>query len=93
MHEFVFSSRSRRRETAQQIHHSPSKRRADPDIAVYNPHYIAFRFSICSAHVPNLGIGSQILNPAISTGEVRILFFHQYLRVEPVVVRYETLES
>ena len=67
MHEFVFPSRSCRREAAEKIHHMASNGRANPDIAVHDPYYIPFGFPVCPAHVPDLRIGSQISNAAVST--------------------------
>ena len=67
MHEFVFPSRGCRREAAEKIHHMASNGRANPDIAVHDPYYISFGFTVCPAHVPDLRIGPQIPNPAVST--------------------------
>ena len=93
MHEFVFPSRSCRREAAEKIHHVASNGRANPDIAVHNPDYIPFGFTVRPAHVPDLRIGPQIPNPAVSTCKVRILFFDKYFDVKAMVIRYKTLKG
>ena len=93
MHEFVFASWSRRRETAEQIHHATCDEGADPDIAVYDPQYIPFGFPVCSAHIPNFRIRSQISSPPFSTGEIRILLFHHDPDIKVMVVGYKPLED
>ena len=54
MHEFIFPPILH--ETAQPINHIPTYAPADPDIAVDDPHDIAFRFAVSAAHVPDLGV-------------------------------------
>ena len=66
VHKFIFPSWSRRSKTAEQIHHATCNGGADPDIAIYDPQYIALGFTVCSAHIPNLGIRSQVTTSPIS---------------------------
>ena len=93
MHKFIFPCWGRRRKAAEQIHHSACDKRADPNVAVYDPHNIPLSFTVRPAHVPNLRIWSQIVSPAISAREVGILFFYQYLDIEAMVVYRKSLKD
>lgn len=58
VHELVFLVRGGPR-SAQPVHHPGADSLPDPDIAVNDPDDISFRFSICAAHIPDLGIRSE----------------------------------
>lgn len=76
MHEFVFPARCFGSEAAKEVYHLAGNRWSHPDIAVYNPYDIPFCFPVRPAHVPYLGIWSQIVGPAIAPREVRVFFLN-----------------
>ena len=84
MDEFVFSCLSRRcvlelsSEAAEFIDHPACCIGSDPDVAVNYPYQIAFGFTICTAHVSDLGIGAQVCFMAVSSGKVWVVILDQY---------------
>jgi len=68
--------------TAEQIYHACSHMGTDPDVAVDNPYYVPLRFTICSTHIPDLGIRAKVCNPAIAAREIWVFLFDEYLGVE-----------
>ena len=69
MDEFVFLCVCERvrgaREAAEKINHIAGREGADPDIAVNDPHNTPLRFSVASAHVPDLGIRPKVVESPI----------------------------
>ena len=82
MYEFILPTRSSGRKSTEKIHHAACHLGTDPNVAIYDPYYIAFCFTVCPTHVPDLGIGTQIAGSAIAPGEVGILFFNQDLCIK-----------
>ena len=91
MHEFVFSAVGR--EAAETIDHAAAYAPADPDIAVDDPDDVALGLAVSTAHVPDLGVRAQVVCISISAREIRILLFHQDLRIETRIVRQQLLEN
>ena len=79
--EFEFAAAARGMETAKAIDHSAGDAGADPDVAVDYPDDVTFGFAVASAHVADLGVGAEIVFSAISAGEVRVFFFHEYFGI------------
>ena len=69
-------------EAAEQINHEPRHARAEPDVAVCYPYYIAFCFAVGTAHVADLGVWSQVAFFAILWEEIRVFFFNEDSCVE-----------
>ncbi len=67
--EFVFLlfSSSWVGEAAEEIYHLPTYVGTDPDVAVDDPYNVAFGFSVCSTHVADLWVRTQICCNAIAT--------------------------
>lgn len=63
MHEFVFLPI--RREAAEAINHVPAYAPTDPDIAVDYPDDISLRLAIAPAHIPDFGVGAQVVGIAM----------------------------
>ena len=93
VHELVFSSMATRVEAAEAVDHSACDSMADPDVAVDNPYYIPFGFSVPSAHVPDLRIRPQVVFSAISPCEIGVLLFDQYLGIVVGEVCEQLLED
>ena len=51
----------RARQTAEEIDHTASGERTDPDVAVDNPYYISLCFSVAPAHVPDLRVRPKVV--------------------------------
>lgn len=81
VHEFVFAATPAGVEAAEAVDHSAGDAAADPDVAVDYPYDVAFCFSVASAHVADLWVGSEVVFSAIFSREVRVLFFHQYFGI------------
>ena len=92
MNEFAFSPETTGCETAEKIHQSSSNTLINPNIAIDDPNHIAFGFPVCSAHIPDLRIGSQIVRTASATGEIRILLLHEYFSVKAGEIGEQALE-
>lgn len=67
MHEFIFLAWSCRCEAAEEIHQSSCHQGADPDVAIDNPYYITFCLPVCSVHVPDLRVWTQVRCKAIAS--------------------------
>lgn len=92
MNEFIFPPSAVRGEAAEKIDQSSCNTLINPHIAVDDPHNIAFGFPVCSAHVPDLRIGSEIAGIAAAAREIRIFFFHKYLGIKVGEVGEQPLE-
>lgn len=93
MDKFVLLPTASRVKTTDPVHHQSCHTCADPDIAINDPDNIPFCFSVCSAHVPYLGIRAQIVCFSTLAGQVRILFFDKYLCVEVGMFRQDALKD
>ena len=85
MHEFVFPSIGC--EATETVDHAPAHAPADPDIAVDDPDDVALGLAVSTAHVPDLGVRTQVVGISIFTREVRILLFHQDPCIETRIIR------
>ena len=81
VHEFVFAPTAARLQAAEAVDHAPRDAAADPDVAVDDPDDVAFGVAVAAAHVADLGVGPEVVYPAIASGEVGVLFFHQYFGI------------
>lgn len=78
MDEFVrFDPSAILSEAAELVYHSPCNALSQPDVAIHYPDNISFCFSISSAHVPDFGIGAQIVMLARKAAEIWIFIFNK----------------
>ncbi len=77
VYKFVLGARTGRRQATKQVYHPASNTSVNPYVAVNDPYYIALRLAVAPAHVPDLGIRSEILDLAIAPRKIRILIFNQ----------------
>ena len=78
MHKHVFPLRGSMviyGQPTQDVDHAVCRIGANPNIAIDDPHNIAFGFAVRTAHVPDFGIGAQVVHVATGAGEVRVLLF------------------
>lgn len=65
---------------AQPVHHAGAHALSNPDIAIDDPDNIALRFTVSTAHIPDLGIGTEAVGIVVL--EERILFLDEDARVD-----------
>ena len=80
-------------EATELVDHETCDNFADPDIAVDDPYYVSFCFSVSSAHIPDLWVRSQVFFLAILTCEVWVFFFNENMGLEGWKVGEEALEN
>ena len=72
------------------INHGSHGRGTDPDITVNDPDNVALSFSITMAHVPDLGIGTELVLRTAAEA-LRIVIFDEDASIMFREVRYQTL--
>lgn len=77
MDKLVLSSTTAGAEAAEEIHQSSCNSLIDPNIAVYNPHNIAFGLSVGPAHISDLRVRTEIMWVAIVAGKIWVLVLNQ----------------
>ena len=93
MHKSAFAAIGHRVKSAETVHHQAGNAGADPDIAVNDPQYIALGFTVCSAHVADLRIRTQVVLATIMPAEVRVFILHQDLCIKGQKVGDQALKS
>ena len=93
VHEFVLAAFVRFAEAAEKVHHQSCHALAEPNVAVHDPDYIALCLAVCSAHVPDLGVGTKVTWTASLAREILILIFDEEPDIEPGIIVDQSLHS
>ena len=93
VYKLVFAPIGRSVKPAKTVYHQAGNAGTHPDIAIDDPQYITLGFPVCSAHVADLRIRTQVVYAAIMPAEVGVFILHEDLRIKGRKVGDEALEK